>query len=522
MLIFLYGPPGVGKSTVGRHLAARLEWPLVDVDRAIEARAGMPIPDLFQRQGEKGFRALEAQTLQDLVETYAGTPGAVLALGGGALLHAPSRRLVEAHGPVVLLQASPETLAQRVKAQRGGRPLLPGEDEGALRRLLAARAAHYASFARRVTVDTLNPAEVAWQAQIQAGVFRLKMRQQPSEVLVRVGGLTQVGQELAARFPERPAVALVTDEQVGALYADPVADALRRAGFAVHLLTLPPGEGTKSLTTLTQVWAFLLEHGLDRHSLVVVLGGGVMGDLTGFAAATFMRGIPWVNLPTSLLAMVDASVGGKTAVDLPQGKNLVGAFHPPRMVLVDPTALETLPDAEWRSGLAEVVKHAVIGDPALWALLAQGMAAVQERREEVVRRALAVKVRIVTEDPFEQGIRAVLNAGHTVGHALEAAAGYALRHGEAVSIGLVIEARLAERLGLATPGWADRLQAVLAGLGLPTAVPQGLDRDQVIAFLSRDKKRRAGEVRFALPCGVGEVRWGQRVPAEVLAEAALS
>lgn len=446
----------------------------------------------------------------------------VLALGGGTLLHEPSRRLAEAHGPVVLLQAAPETLAQRVKAQQGGRPLLPNEDEGALRRLLAARAAHYASFKRRVRVEALTPAEAAWEVQVQAGAFRLQMREQPSEVLVRAGGLAQVGRELAARFPERPAVALVTDEHVGALYAPAVTEALRRAGFTVHPLTVPPGERTKSLEALTQLWAFWLARGLDRHSLVVALGGGVVGDLTGFAAATFMRGIPWVNLPTSLLAMVDASVGGKTAVDLPQGKNLVGAFHSPRMVLVDPTALDTLPEVEWRSGLAEVVKHAVIGDPALWDLLAQGMATVQARREEVVRRALAVKVRIVAEDPFERGRRAALNAGHTVGHALEAAASYALRHGEAVAIGLVVEARVAERLGLAEPGWADRLQAVLAGLGLPTAVPPRMNAQQVVAFLAHDKKRRAGEVRFALPCAVEDVRWGQRVPAEVLEQALLS
>ncbi len=516
MLIFLYGPPGVGKSTVGRELAVRLHWPLIDVDRVIEARAKRPIGDIFHTQGEKAFRALEAQVLRDLVEAYAETPGAVLALGGGALLRETSRRLVETHGTVVLLHASPETLLRRLQGQRGQRPLLPNEDEAALRRLLSQRKEHYASFPRRVVVDDLTPAQAAWEVQVQAGVFRLQMNGWSSLLSVAPGMLSQVGHKLAMHFPERPAVALLTDEQVGRYYAAPVQKALRAAGFAVHLLRLPSGEATKSLKSLEKVWTFLLERGLDRHSLLVALGGGVVGDLAGFAAATFMRGLPWVNLPTSLLAMVDAAIGGKTAVNLPQGKNLVGAFYPPRLVLVDPEVLDTLPLAEWRSGLAEVVKHALIGDEALWELLSQGMEVVRQHREEVVRRAIAVKVRVVAQDPFEHGLRAVLNAGHTVGHALEAVFDYRLRHGEAVAMGLVAEAYLAERLGLASPGWAERLRGVLAGLGLPTRLPKGVTWAQAGPYLARDKKRRAGEVPFALPCGVGQVRWGQRVPEETL------
>ncbi len=516
MLVFLYGPPGVGKSTVGRHLAANLDWPLVDVDQVIETQAGKPIPEIFRTQGEPTFRALEAQALRDLVEKYAETPGAVLALGGGALLHEPSRRLVEAQGPVVLLQATPETLQRRIRRQRGQRPLLPGEDDQALRDLLARRTDHYASFPRRVEVDDLTPEDAAWEAQVQAGAFRLVMGGQPSTVIVREGALATLGGELAARFPRRPAVAVVTEERVGALYLDRVLEALREAGFPAHALTLPPGEATKAVAVLERVWGFFLEKGLDRHSVALALGGGVIGDLVGFAAATFMRGIPWVNLPTSLLAMVDASVGGKTAVNLPQGKNLVGAFHAPRLVVIDPAVLATLPEAEWRSGMAEVVKHAVIGDPALWQLVRQDLAGVQAQREELVRRALAVKVRVVAQDPFERGLRAVLNAGHTVGHAVEAAAGYALRHGEAVAIGLVAEARIAEALGLAEAGWADRLAQTLARLGLPTAPPADLPWETLAPYLARDKKRRAGQVRFALPCGVGDVRWGQQVPPDIL------
>jgi 3-dehydroquinate synthase len=280
---------------------------------------------------------------------------------------------------------------------------------------------------------------------------------------------------------------------------------LRQAGFDPALITIPPGEAYKNLDTIQRLWDGFLEHGLDRTSTVIALGGGVVGDLAGFAAGTYMRGINWVALPTSLLAMVDASLGGKTGFDLPQGKNLIGSFYPPKLVLADPQMLHTLPEAEFSSGMAEVVKHGIIAEPELFDLCARGLQHIEDELESVVKRAIAVKIRIIEDDPYERGFRAALNLGHTVGHAVELVSRFRLRHGEAIAIGMVAEAELAERMHLAKEGLSDRIAAVLAGLGLPVHIPADLPREQILRTMRTDKKKHAKAIRFALPVEIGKV-----------------
>jgi 3-dehydroquinate synthase len=259
------------------------------------------------------------------------------------------------------------------------------------------------------------------------------------------------------------------------------------------------------------MWRGFLQGGLDRRSTVVALGGGVAGDMAGFAASSFMRGVNWVGIPTSLLAMVDASLGGKTGIDLPEGKNLVGAFHPPRLVLADPGLLASLPDAELRSGLAEVVKHGIISDPGLFELCSAGYEAVKSDLDGIVRRAMAVKIAIIEADPYERGIRAALNLGHTVGHAVELVSEFKLRHGEAIAIGTVVEARLAERLGRAQSGLSEEIAVTFAELGLPTKIPAELPRQAIIQAMKVDKKKSSGVVKFALPVEIGRVEVGVAV-----------
>jgi 3-dehydroquinate synthase len=272
------------------------------------------------------------------------------------------------------------------------------------------------------------------------------------------------------------------------------------------MLTIPAGEYHKTLDTVSFLWRGFLAAGMDRKSTVLALGGGVTGDLAGFAAAAFMRGIPWVGVPTSLLAMVDSSLGGKTGCDLAEGKNLVGAFHSPSLVLSDPNTLSTLPEDELRSGLGEVVKHGIIADPALFNMCTQGYATVKANLPEIVRRAMAVKVRVIEADPFERGLRATLNLGHTIGHAVETVSGYRLKHGEAVAIGMVKEARLAERMGIAAAGLSETIAATLIELGLPVNIPPDLSLTDIIHTMRYDKKMNSGVVRFALPVAIGEVQ----------------
>jgi 3-dehydroquinate synthase len=276
-------------------------------------------------------------------------------------------------------------------------------------------------------------------------------------------------------------------------------------GRDIPSVIIQSGEEHKNLETVSCLWKSFLENGLDRKSTVIALGGGVIGDLTGFAASTYMRGMDWVAVPTTLLAMVDASLGGKTGFDLPEGKNLIGAFHPPKLVLADPSLLLTLPERELRSGMAEVVKHGMISDPELFALCSRGLDWVKANLEEIVRRAMAVKIKIIEEDPYERGFRAALNLGHTVGHAVELVSRFELTHGEAIAIGMVVEAKYSERIGLAQKGLSETIAQTLQKLRLPVQIPTILPREEIFRAMRVDKKKDSKVIRFALPVEIGKV-----------------
>ncbi len=302
---------------------------------------------------------------------------------------------------------------------------------------------------------------------------------------------------------------IVSDDHVAPLYGQILLDSLVSAGFTADLIVIPAGEDHKTLETIANLWEELINAGLERGSTLVALGGGVVSDLAGFAAATYLRGIPWVVCPTSLLAMADASLGGKTGADLPQGKNLIGAFHAPKLVLADPDCLNTLPEVELINGMGEVVKHGVISSPELFEQCQTDV--WRTDLEDLVRRAMQVKMAVISEDPFEKGRRAILNLGHTVGHAVELVSGFQLRHGEAVAIGLVAEAQIAVELGLAKPELPQTISGCLIQMGLPVTIPSGMDIEKVLETMQRDKKRAGGQVKFVLPTSIGSVEYGNLV-----------
>ena len=503
--IFLYGPSGSGKSTVGRLLAENLDLPFLDLDAHIERTAGQDIPSIMAEGGEPAFRDLETDSLKAAVTG----PEAVVALGGGGLLRKENRALAESAGQIILLEADLSTLVRRLAQDSNQRPLLAGELESKLSALLERRREHYDSFALRVDASA-DAEDVAWDVQRLLGRYHVRSMGVGYDVIAQEGTLDSIGEMLKARNLGGPML-VVSDTNVAPLYAEQVMNSLRAAGYLTSSIVIPAGEAYKNLETVAALWRGFLEAGLDRKSTVIALGGGVVGDMAGFAAATFMRGCHWVAVPTTLLAMVDASIGGKTGFDLPEGKNLVGAFHSPRLVLADPQALITLPERELRAGLAEVIKHGVIADPELFELCAQGWDVVHARLTEVVRRAMAVKVRVIEEDPYEQGVRAALNLGHTIGHAVELVSGFKLLHGEAIAIGMVAEAQLAECLAVSSPGVTERIAETLSALGLPIEIPAEMDRTQLIRAMRVDKKKAAGVVRFALPVRIGEVKVGVEV-----------
>lgn len=328
------------------------------------------------------------------------------------------------------------------------------------------------------------------------------------------GLLLELPRLAASYLPgRRPAV--IADDRVAAIV---------HHRLEAPVFTFPAGEPSKTRETWAALTDGLLGAGFGRDAAIVALGGGVTGDLAGFVAATFLRGVPFLQVPTTLLAMVDASIGGKTGVDVPAGKNLVGAFHQPAAVVIDPEVLATLPREEWHQGLAEVVKHAVIADHDHFGELehaAGGLAAGSvEGIAPVIRRSVAIKAAIVESDEREEGRRAVLNAGHTVAHAVEQVSGFRVGHGQAVAIGLVIESRLGESLGLTEPGTSQRIAGLLAALQLPTAMPETLSAERVVRAMAMDKKNRAGAIHFSIPAAIGRMRgsgtssWTVAVPAD--------
>jgi 3-dehydroquinate synthase len=329
-------------------------------------------------------------------------------------------------------------------------------------------------------------------------------------IVVERGGLATVGARLRALGVGSRA-AVVTSSSIVRLFGKMVTESLEGAGFTVTVVDVPEGESAKTLAVADQCWNALLAAQLDRTSTVLALGGGAVGDLAGFVAATYMRGLNFVQLPTTVLAQVDASIGGKTAIDHPAAKNLIGIFYQPRLVIVDPSTAATLPDRDYRSGLAEIVKHGIVLDAAYFADLEASVADILSRDGDTLERIIGgscrLKAGVIERDPEEKSeLRFALNYGHTVGHALEAATAYGRwTHGEAVALGIVAEARLAARLGVAGPETAERQERLLAALGLPVSTG-GVDADAVLAAIRRDKKARDGHVPFVLAPSIGSFR----------------
>jgi 3-dehydroquinate synthase len=350
------------------------------------------------------------------------------------------------------------------------------------------------------------------------------------EVVIRNGAFAQLG-ELARRLSRAHRFAVIADDRVAALHGSGALAALRNVGDC-DLFVFPAGEANKTRETWAVLTDALLQAGCGRDVCIVALGGGVTGDLAGFVAATYLRGVPLLQVPTTLLAMIDASVGGKTAVDVRAGKNLVGAFHAPRGVIIDPDLLATLPDVELRNGLAEAVKHGAIADAGYFAWIEAAGASLLERDpqdlQQLIRRSVEIKAAVVARDPLETGERATLNFGHTAAHAIERCTGYEVAHGQAVAMGMAIEAGLGERTGVTAAGTSARLRSVLSELGLPGRLPAGLDPRAVLAATATDKKVRNARVRWSLISRIGvaarssQGEWTLSAPDEIVLESLAS
>jgi shikimate kinase/3-dehydroquinate synthase len=464
---------GAGKSTIGEEVAQRIGRSFVDVDRRIEANAGDTIAEIFRSWGEPGFREIEEEMAG---EALSSREPRVIALGGGALQSEATRRLLREGATTVLVEVDADTAWER--ARGGDRPL--AQDADAFRRLYDERLPVYEQAADAVARD-------ADDVVLAAG-----------GVHVHVGSLELLGELIPGDGP----AALVADAHVGGMYG---ADAqLALGGRLASTHTVPRGEESKTIDVCDRLWQELR---LDRGGTLVALGGGCTSDVVGFVAATYLRGVAWAAVPTTLVSQVDAAIGGKTAIDLPQGKNLVGAFHWPVRTAIDPALLETLPDSERRAGLAEVVKTGLLAGERVWEL----------PDADLVRRCALFKTAVCLRDPEDRGERAVLNLGHTFAHALETAAGYEeITHGEAVALGLRAALRLSvEHLGL-DPAVAEDADRVLA------PKPARVDLGRAWAALARDKKAEGGRVKLVLLEAPGKPVHGVELPDEDVRQALAS
>ncbi len=522
MDVVLVGLPGAGKTAVGRRLASRHNAQFVDLDERIEHDQGRTIREIFAQDGEAGFRRLERAAV-----TALGAPDPspeirrVISPGGGSVVDPRNRWLLFRGRLPVWLDVRPEVLAQRLRRSPTVRPLVQGGDPlGRVRQLAAARERFYSAAAR---VNGLSEVTT-----VVSAVERLAQEAGPPEATTLLRSATAIGEVVlgdgiaaeavgaALRRLEAQRAVIVSEPGAFGAFGEALAASLREEEWPVEVMLLPSGEDAKRLAVIEEAAQALARLHVERGEPLIAVGGGALGDTAGFLAATYLRGVPWIGVPTSLVAQVDSSIGGKTGVDLPEGKNLVGAFHHPAAIVLDVAALRSLPGRHLRAALGEAVKMAALGDEALFATLEEAGELVATGAPvafdegivaEVVERAGWAKVAVVSGDERERagGGRIRLNLGHTIGHALEAADGYAtLLHGEAVAYGLRAATRIGVALGVTPAGRAERIEALLTGLRLGVAqLPYPLDA--VLDATATDKKHAGGRLRWVLPTGDGTV-----------------
>jgi shikimate kinase/3-dehydroquinate synthase len=555
--LIITGFSGTGKSLVAKEVARRLNWDFLDTDDEIVEQTRKPIAEIFRQDGESKFRELERETIRKACQQRQ----TIIAIGGGAIVDPQNYELLAKTGLIVCLEAKPETIYERLfqkavhSPETEVRPLLATDNPlEHIRQLKASRQPSYAKVDWTVNTDNLNISQVAeeviraWRLlrrpdfigvprndkeKAQSGIAKdiaclVETATQSYPVFVSYGLLDKLGDKMRQGALSGTAT-IISDKNVFSLYGSKVVGILNEAGFVVNSFIVPPGEETKNMDYAIKIYNFLVGHRAERDDVIIALGGGMVGDLAGFVAATFLRGMFWIQVPTSLIAMVDASIGGKVGINHPEGKNLIGAFYQPTLVLADPQALTTLPQRELVSGWAEVIKHGMILDKEFFEFLEANVNRLTKLEPESLTRAVArsaaIKAQVVNQDEKErEGKRTMLNYGHTIAHGLEAATQYkCFLHGEAVAIGMMGAAKLSQRLGLLPSAAVERQQALLQKFGLPTSLPAmrsnlKLSLAGVTRAMELDKKMKGKAIRWVLLQDIGRTVIRSDVPQkEVLA-----
>lgn len=540
--IALTGFSGTGKSEVGKLVSSILGWQLIDVDSEVEKRFGMKTSYIFEQFGEARFRETETEIIKDVFDETE----IIMILGGGAYLTDSDRMRLLDEFFVVTLEALPTTIFDRLNINAKlnpdtERPLLKGPDVlSNIERLKTKRQSKYALTHWTVNTDHLSASEVSaevirsWQllgAELdlmnktgsEVASFVAHASSGRYDIRVRPGLISKLGKLLSEMDLSNVAY-IISDDIVFPMYGRQAQKSLEEAGIKTHCFIVPNGEKSKTLAMASSIYEWLIRLRPERNHIVVAVGGGVVGDLAGFVASTFVRGMNFVQVPTSMAAMVDASIGGKVAVNVPEGKNMIGAFFQPRLVLVDPLVLKTLGKRELSEGWAEAIKHGLIFDEELVNVFEENweelMALKGDKVEHVIRRSVELKAKVIRQDERELfGKRILLNYGHTIGHAIEVMTGYgSYLHGEAVSIGMSVAVRLSYKLGMIERGIVERQDRLLEKYDLPIRCP-GLDMDELCENISLDKKRLDGKTRWVLLSDIGKTVVRSDVPANLIKEA---
>ena len=520
MNIVLVGFMGTGKSGIGKLLAKRLGMEYLDTDEIIEKRQRKSIYQIFEEKGEDYFRKVESEVVEEVAELN----GYVIATGGGVVLKQVNVNLLRKRGVIICLRADPQIIWQRVK-DNNQRPLLSGfsNRKEKIRKLLKERAPFYSKADLTIDTSYLSEEKVVDKIVNSLPKGRIQVNLGYRSYPIFIGSnIDEVG-VIAKGFNLGGKILIVSDTKVYPLYGKRVKEALRKANFEVESAQIPPGERYKSLAQARKLYNACLDFKLERNSSLLALGGGVVGDLTGFVAATYLRGVNFLFIPTTLLAQVDASVGGKVAVNLSRGKNLVGSFYQPRFVLIDPEVLLTLPPRRIREGMAEVIKSAMIKDKSFFSYIEKNLDRIKALNPYPLRfiigKSLKIKVGVVEEDEREEkGIRQILNLGHTVAHAIEAAASYKrYTHGEAVAVGMIASGRIAVKMGYFPLTSFLRLENLLREVGLPTSFKE-IDKGKFWQALFLDKKVKEGRINFVLLKDIGKAFLTSSVPKSIIRE----
>jgi 3-dehydroquinate synthase len=521
MKIVLTGFMGTGKTSVGKELARKLGYEFIDTDTLIEQKEGVPISIIFKKKGEEYFRALE----QTMIKEVSQIRNVVIATGGGVIKNKKNVENLGRRGIIVWLKADPEIILKRVMTEGGKRPLLDVKEPlQEINKLLAERLKLYEQADTFVNTNYITPRETAGEIMemlaLNAEGAAVDLNEKSYDIVIGSRVLDKIGLRIKEFRPSR--VAVVSNKTVFPLYGNALLKSLREHNIVPEVLLIPDGEEYKNFLWTYYLQGELLKARFDRDSLLLALGGGVVGDITGFVASTYMRGIRYVQVPTTLLAQVDSSVGGKTGVNHPLGKNMIGAFYQPSLVLIDVDTLSTLPRREFYAGMAEIIKYGVIADGALFNYLKTNMEGIVSLGDDIVniiKRSCQIKADVVSKDEKEAGLRAILNFGHTIGHAVETATGYkTFLHGEAVAIGMCAAADIAVKMGIFDKHGSSLLKDLVKTYNLPESVPEDINVSDIINAMKIDKKVKAGRPRFILPESIGNVRIEEDVDGETIKE----